>query len=75
MEPSYKTRKIIERCLLWLMIAVILLAAAAQFSSQTAQTLARKENRSVRVAVLTSPAMLFSYNPSTQKAIVSVGSD
>ncbi len=75
MEPSYKTRKIIERCLLWLMMAVILLAAAAQFSSQTAQTLARKENRSVRVAVLTSPAMLFSYNPSTQKAIVSVGSD
>lgn len=57
------------------MMAVILLAAAAQFSSQTAQTLARKENRSVRVAVLTSPAMLFSYNPSTQKAIVSVGSD
>lgn len=75
MEPSYKTRKIIERCLLWLMMAVILLAAAAQFSSQTAQMLARKENRSVRVAVLTSPAMLFSYNPSTQKAIVSVGSD
>lgn len=75
MEPSYKTRKIIERCLLWLMLAVILLAAAAQFSSRAAQVLAGEENHSVRVAVLTSPAMLFSYNPSTQKAIVSVGAE
>lgn len=57
------------------MLAVILLAAAAQFSSRAAQVLAKEENHSVRVAVLTSPAMLFSYNPSSQKAIVSVGSE
>ena len=75
MEPSYKTRKIIERCLAWVMLAVILLAAAAQFSSRAAQVLSKEENHSVRVAVLTSPAMLFSYNPSSQKAIVSVGAE
>lgn len=74
MEPSNKKRKIIERCLLWLMLGIVGWAAAAQFSSRTAQILVQKKNESVRVSVFTSPAMLVAYNPATQKAVVSVGS-
>ena len=75
MEPSYKTRKIIERWLLWLLLLALLGAGAAQFSSPLAQSLVRRDQSPVEVMVLTDPAMQFSYNPATQKAVVSVLAD
>lgn len=75
MEPSYKTRKIIERWLLWLLLLALLGAGAAQFSSPLAQSLVRRDQTPVEVTVLTDPAMQFSYNPATQKAVVSVLAD
>ena len=75
MEPSYKTRKIIERCLLWLLAGVLVWAGAAQFSSPLAQALTRHDADEIHLSVLTDPAMKFSYNPATQKAVVTVSSE
>ncbi len=75
MEPSYQTRKIIERFLLWALLIVLGLAAAAQFTSPMARALARRQSSDVHLTVLTAPAMEFTYNPSSQKAVVRVSAE
>ncbi len=75
MEPSYQTRKIIERFLLWALLIVLGLAAAAQFTSPLARALAEHKSSPVRLTVLTAPAMEFTYTPSSQKATVQVSAE
>lgn len=75
MEPSYKTRKIVERFLLWVLLLVLAGAAAAQFTSPLAKALSKRAEKDVRVTVLTSPAMQFAYNPSSRKAVVTISAD
>ena len=75
MEPSYKTRKIIERWLLWVLLAVLVSAGVAQFTSPLAQALARRDKKDVHLTVLTSPTMQFTYNPASRKAVVSVSAE
>ncbi len=75
MEPSYKARKIIERCLLWLLLGLLLWAGAAQFSSPVAKALTQSPQKEVRLTVLTAPIMQFVYNPVSQKAVVTVSKE
>ncbi len=72
MESSHKTRKIIGRILLWMMLALLLVAAWTQYTSPIVQLLSEKKNASLRVDVLTYPAMQVEYNPATQKATITV---
>ena len=72
MEPSYQTKKIIERFLLWALLAVLAVAAVAQFTSPLARALAQRRAQDVRLTVLTAPAMDFTYNPASQKAVVQI---
>lgn len=72
MESSHQARKLIGTLLVWFLLAMVILAATAQFSSDIALALAQKKEEGVRVLVLTQPAMLLSYNTKTQKAAVKV---
>lgn len=72
MEPSYQTKKIIERFLLWALLAVLALAALAQFTSPLAKALSSRQAADIRLSVLTAPAMEFTYNLSSQKAVVQI---
>lgn len=73
MEPSYQTRKIIGRVLAVLCLLGLAGAFWMQLSSPIAQQLAARADTAVRVAILTSPAMRFSYNPTEQKAHITLG--
>lgn len=75
MEPSYQTKKIIERFLLWALLAVLAVAAVAQFTSPLARALAQRRAQDVRLTVLTAPAMDFTYNPASQKAVVQISAE
>lgn len=70
MEPSYQTRKIAPRWLLWVLLIVTGLAAWSQFSSPFAKNLAAQADEDIYFAVITSPAALIRYNPRQQKAWV-----
>lgn len=72
MESSHKARKIIEHCLLWLMLVVLGWAVFIQVSSSLSKTLYTHQDNTVKVLVQTSPAMLVSYNPSSKKALINV---
>ena len=75
MEPSYKARKIIERCLLILLFGMVLWAGTAQFSSSLARALTSTPKKEVHFTILTSPIMELVYNPASQKTVVSVRSE
>ena len=73
MEPSYQTRKLIGKLLLVLLLAGVGGAFWAHFHSPLVQTLTARAEGPVQVAVLTQPAMHFSYNPATRKAVITLG--
>lgn len=76
MESSgEKTRKLTGRLLLVLCAVILCWATLHQFSSSFVQTLIHHKDTTLRVAVGTSPAMLFTYNPSTQHVLASVAND
>ena len=75
MESLNKTRKIVGKLLLWLLIALTAWAAYAQFSSPYAQILSGASQGEVKLTVLTTPAMFVSYNPKTNKALVQILSE
>lgn len=70
MESSGKMRGLIEKVLLVVLLAVTGWAAYVQFSSPTAYALAQRADQTLYVAVLTQPAMLFSYNPSSEQTVL-----
>lgn len=72
MESSHKARKIIGRCLLWLLLLALGWAVTAQLSSPAIKILSEHQDKSVDVLFQTSPAMLISYNPSFKKALITV---
>ena len=72
MESPRQARKIIERCFVWLLLLVFGWAALTQYASPMVRTLSQHKNAAMNVLVLTSPALLFSYNPSSKKALITV---
>ena len=72
MESSHKTRKIIERCLLWSLFFLLGWAALTQGASKWVQTLAARQGTPLQLAVHTAPAMIFSYDATTHKVRVTV---
>ena len=63
-------RRLTGRLLLVLLLALTGWAAYAQFHSVIARTLAQRQDKTVYIAVLTQPAMTFSYNPATHKSVL-----
>lgn len=72
MEPSYQTRKLIGRLLLVVMLGVVAGAFWAQYNSKIVQTLTARQEDPVQIVVFTQPAMRFSYNPVTRKAVITL---
>ena len=72
MEPSYQTRKLIGRILLWILLGTVAGAFWAQYTSQIVQTLAAHTKDPVRVVIFTQPAMRFAYNPTTRNAVITL---
>lgn len=72
MEPSYQTRKLIGRLLLFVMLGGVAGAFWAQYSSKIVPLLAKRQEGPVQVAVFTQPAMRFAYNPVTRKAVITL---
>ncbi len=72
MEPSYQTRKLIGRLLLWVLLGGVAGAFFAQYNSKLVQALATRTQGPVRILILTQPAMLFSYNPTTRKSVITL---
>lgn len=72
MEPSYQTRKLIGRLLLWVLLGGVAGAFLAQYNSTLVQTLSARTQAPVRVAVFTQPAMRFTYDPVTRKALITL---
>ena len=70
MESPGKMRRLTGRLLLVLLLALTGWAAYAQFHSVIALTLAQRQDKTVYIAVLTQPAMTFSYNPATHKSVL-----
>lgn len=67
MESPGKMRKITEKFLLVLLLALTGWAAYVQFHSQAARVLAQRQDETIYTAILTQPAMAASYNPATRK--------
>lgn len=72
MEPSYQTRKLIGRILLWVLLGGVAGAFWAQYNSPLVQTLSAHTQGPVRVAVFTQPAMRFTYDPVTRKVVITL---
>lgn len=72
MEPSYQTRKLIGRVLLWVLLALVGAAFWVQYNSKIVQTLTARQEGPLRMLVLTQPAMRFAYNPVTRKTVVTL---
>ena len=75
MELSRKARKITERCLVIVLLALLGWAAWSQYTSVLVRRLATYSQDPVEVTVLTSPAMFISYTPATHQARVRVLGD
>jgi hypothetical protein len=75
MEPFNKTRKMIGKLLLWLLLSLTVWSAYAQFSSPYTQILSGASQGEVKLTVLTTPAMFVSYNPQTNKAVIQILSE
>lgn len=72
MEPSNQRRKITQRCLLWILLGIMCAAAYAHFVSPMVRALAVHSKDPVMLVVLTKPAMIISYIPSSHQAEVRV---
>lgn len=72
MESSYQARKLIRYLLLGLTLLMLAWGVWAQVSSHVVRKLISHEDSRISVAVLTDPAMQFSYNPATRKAVTVV---
>lgn len=72
MESSHKARKIIEYCLLWILLLGLGWSAVIQASSSLVKTLSTHQDKAVEVLLQTSPAMLVSYNPAFKKARITI---
>lgn len=70
MESSGKTRGLIGRLLLVLLLALTGWAAYAQFHSAAARALAAKADETLYVAILTQPGVTAAYNPAARKAVL-----
>lgn len=72
MEPSYQARKIIGRILV--LFTLLLMAGGfwAHYTSALVRQLTTRQP--IRIAVLTDPAMLISYTPTTHKARILIAS-
>ncbi len=70
MESPGKMRGLIEKLLLVLLLALTGWAAYVQFSSVAARALANRQDQTLYIAILTQPAMLFSYNPASGKTVL-----
>lgn len=74
MEPSYKTRKIIGRLLLLVMLALLAGSFWSHHTSSLIRNLSDHTDGPIRVAIFTKPAMLISYTPTTHKAYATIKS-
>jgi len=74
MESSDKTRQLIQRLLLWLCLLLVGYAVLSHTSSHMVQNLTNHKDSSLRIAVFTEPAMLFTYNPNTHQVMITVAS-
>ena len=72
MEPSYQTRKLIGRILLFIMLGAVAGAFWAQYTSKIVQTLSARAENPIRVVIFTQPAMRFAYDPTTRKAVITL---
>lgn len=75
MEPSYQTRKVIGRLLLFVALAFLAASFLANYTSPMVRTLSTHTEGPVRIVVFTKPAMLLSYTPTTRKALVTLATD
>lgn len=75
MESSGQTRKIIERCLLLILLGALGWSAYVQSRSLIVKRLTAHDKNPLEITVLTSPAMFITYVPSTRKAEVRVLSE
>ena len=71
-SPDKKTRKLTGRLLLVLCAVILASASLRQFSSSFVQILTSRQDKTLRVAVFTRPAMLFTYNPATRQVLATV---
>ncbi len=74
MEPSYKTRKVIGRLLLLVMLGCLAGSFWSHHTSALIRNLAAHTDGPIRIAVFTQPAMLISYTPTTHKAHATIAS-
>lgn len=72
MESSYQARKLIQYLLLVFTLLILAWGVWAQVSSHIVRKLISHEDTRISVAVFTEPAMQFSYNPATRKAVTVV---
>ena len=72
MESSRKTRKLTGVLLLVLSFLIVGAAAWEQHSSALVQTLVAHQDAPIQIAVFTTPAMQFTYNSTTHKAVATV---
>lgn len=69
MESSGKARSLIGKLFLLGLLGAVGWAALAQYQSTTVRTLTQKADDTLYVAILTQPAMVAAYNPSSHKSI------
>lgn len=74
MESSRKTGKITGKLLLAAALLLVGGACYTQLTSSLLQTLLSRQDSRVQVLVLTQPAIQFTYNPATRKAVATLSS-
>lgn len=72
MESPRKTRKLIGYLLLLLSLLIVATAVWEQQTSTWVQKLITRQDALLQLVVFTEPAMQFTYNPSTRKAVATV---
>jgi len=73
MESPRKTRKLIGYLLLCLSLFMLAAAVWEQQTSSWVQKLLDRQDTLLQLVVFTEPAMQFTYNPATRKAVASIG--
>ena len=73
MEPSYQTRKVIGRLLLWGTLAVLAGSFLTYYTSPLVRQLTVPTDKPISIVIFTKPAMLVSYTPTTRKAQITIG--
>ena len=70
MESPRKMRQLIGKFLLIVLLALTGWAFFVQIASPTVSALATKQDTTLHMAILTQPAMTFSFNPSSHKIVL-----